>query len=66
MWNLRNKTHENMGREQEKKKSGNKRHKSLNGREKNLKVAGGRWVNAGLDGGRVLRRALVMSTGCCK
>ena len=48
-----------------KEKSGNKPHVSLNDREKKVKVDEGRWVGAGLDGGRVLRTLIVMNTGCC-
>ena len=47
MWNLRNKTDEHMeGGKREKETN----HERLFMRENKLKVDGGRWVGAGLDG----------------
>ena len=66
MCNLRNKTDENMGRGQEKRRVVTNYMCLLMIEKKKVKVHGGRWVSSGLDGGPVLRRALVvMSTGCC-
>ena len=63
MWNLRNKTDEHMGRvgREEKETS----HKRCLTTENKLRGDRGRSVGDGLNGWWVLRRALVMSTGCC-
>jgi len=66
MWNLRSKTNEHMERGGGKKGERETNHKRLSRIENNLlRVDGGRWVGDVLDGRRVYRRALVMSTGCC-
>ena len=63
MWNLRNKTDEHTG--VGKRKNGGTNHKRLLMVENKLRIDGRRWEGDGLDGWWVLRRALVMSTGCC-
>ena len=64
MWNLRNQTDEHMGRWGEGESKTNYK-RLLTVENKLRRVDGGRWVGDGLDGRWVLRRALVMSTGCC-
>ena len=63
--NLRNKTDEHMGRGTNSGGERETNHKRRSTIENKLRVDGGRWVGKGLDGGWVLRRALVMGTGYC-